>query len=61
MKIYHFDSWDVTPKDAVRIQERLRAKVIASGRVPNPALVAEADAAFDLQTQSVFAAVLGTC
>ena len=58
MNIRRFHSWDVTPQEAIRIQERLRAKVIARGRVSGPTLVAGADAAFDLQAELVFAAVV---
>jgi deoxyribonuclease V len=58
MKIHRFHSWDVTPQEALRIQERLQAKVISRGRVARPALVAGADAAFDLQKERIFAAVV---
>ena len=58
MKIRRFHSWDVTPQEAILVQERLRAKIIAHGRLPTPKLVAGADAAFDLQTGRVFAAVV---
>lgn len=58
MKIHRFHSWDVTPREAIRIQERIRAKVIARGHVPGLTLVAGADAAFDLQARRVFAAVV---
>ncbi len=58
MKIHHLESWDVTPQEAVRIQEELRSKVILHGRVPHPTLVAGADAAFDLRTQRIVAAVV---
>lgn len=58
MKIHHFHSWDVTPQEAVLIQEQLRARIIAHGRLPAPTLVAGADAAFDTETGRVFAAVV---
>lgn len=58
MKIHHLESWDVTPQEAVRIQEELRSKVIPHGRVPHPRLIAGADAAFDLRTMRIFAAVV---
>lgn len=58
MKIHCFHSWEVTPNEAVRIQEQLRAKVLPRGRMPNPKLVAGADAAFDLKTQRIVAAVV---
>jgi len=58
MNIRCFHSWDVTPKEAVRIQEQLRGKVVPRGRMPSPKLVAGADAAFDLEAERVFAAVV---
>lgn len=58
MKIHRFHSWDVTPQEAIQVQEQLRAKVIARGRVPSLTLVAGADAAFDLRAQRIFAAVV---
>jgi len=58
MKIHRFHSWDVTPREAVRIQEQLREKVIRSGRLSSPTLVAGADAAFDLRAKRVFAAIV---
>jgi deoxyribonuclease V len=48
----------VTPKKAIQVQERLRAKVVARGRVPSLRVVAGADAAFDPGTQRIFAAVV---
>lgn len=58
MKIHLFHSWDVTPQEAIRLQEQLRAMVTPQGHVPNPELVAGADAAFDVETGRVFAAVV---
>jgi deoxyribonuclease V len=58
MKIHRFHSWRLTPREAIRVQEQLRAKVMARGRVPNPKWVAGADAAFDLQAQRIVAAVV---
>lgn len=43
MKIHRFHAWEVTPKDAVRIQEQLRTEIIALGRPQSPTLVAGAD------------------
>jgi deoxyribonuclease V len=48
----------VTPQEAVAIQEQLRAKVIPRGRVDRPKLVAGADAAFDKDSDSVYASVV---
>lgn len=58
MNVYRFHSWNLTPQEAIRVQEQLRAKVIARGCVPSVALVAGADAAFDLRAQRIFAAVV---
>lgn len=58
MKIHLFHSWDVTPQEAIRLQEQLRAMVTPQGHVPKPELVAGADAAFDVETGRVFAAVV---
>lgn len=48
MKIHLFHSWDVTPQEAIQIQEQLRAMVIPQGHVPKPKPVAGSDAAFDV-------------
>ncbi|WP_455379582.1 deoxyribonuclease V [Petrachloros mirabilis] len=58
MKIVQFHSWNVTPREAVLIQKRLRGKVLSSGHVLRPKLVAGADAAFDLERGWIFAAVI---
>lgn len=58
MKIFQFHPWNVTPQQAVRIQEELRGNVLSSGRIPRPTLVAGADAAFDRENSRVFAAVI---
>jgi deoxyribonuclease V len=58
MKIHLFHSWDVTPQEAVQIQEQLRTRVVPREHVPKPKLVAGADAAFDLRTRHIFAAVV---
>ena len=46
MQVQHFHSWDVTPKEAIQIQQQLRAKVIPHGKVGTPNLIAGADVAF---------------
>lgn len=58
MNVRQFHSWTVTPREAVRIQEQIRALVIPRGRAPRPKLVAGADAAFDLRAGVVYAAVV---
>ena len=46
MQVQHFHAWDVSPKEAIQIQQQLRAKVIPHGKVGTPNLVAGADVAF---------------
>ncbi len=58
MRVYRFHSWKVTPREAVAIQEQLRAKVIMLGRVGRPKLVAGADAAFDKDSDLVYASIV---
>lgn len=58
MHVRRFHSWQVTPQEAVTIQEQLRAKVITQGRVGRPTLVAGADAAFDKDSDLVYASVV---
>lgn len=55
--IHRFHAWNVTPKQAVRIQQRLRTQVVASGRV-RPVRVAGADLAFLPDSDRVIAAVV---
>lgn len=58
MKIFQFHPWDVTPQEAVRIQEVVRNKVLSSGPPLRPRLIAGADAAFDRESRQAFAAVI---
>jgi deoxyribonuclease V len=53
-----FHSWNVTPREAVEIQERLRTKVIAHGRVEAPRFVAGADIAFSTRSDAIYAVVV---
>ena len=46
MQVDHFHSWDVTPKEAIQIQQQLRTKVMPHGKVATPSLIAGADVAF---------------
>ncbi len=57
LAIHRFHAWNVTPKQAVQIQQRLRTKVVASGRV-RPTCVAGADLAFLPKTDRVIACVV---
>jgi deoxyribonuclease V len=55
--IQHFHSWDVSPQEAIQIQQQLRAKVIPHGKVGIPTLIAGADVAF-VQDTAVACVVL---
>jgi len=46
VQVHHFHSWDVTPKEAIQIQQQLRTKVILRGKVETHNLIAGADVAF---------------
>jgi deoxyribonuclease V len=46
VQVRHFHSWDVTPQEAIQIQQQLRAKVVPHGKVGAPNLIAGADTAF---------------
>jgi deoxyribonuclease V len=58
MRVSRLHRWDVTPREAVHIQEDLRTRVIRSGRLANVRLIAGADTAFDTQSNAAFAAVV---
>ncbi len=58
MKVHRFHSWDVTPAEAIQIQQRIRERVVRRGAVLDPEFVAGADAAFDIEAQRVYAAVV---
>ncbi|MEC4670076.1 MAG: deoxyribonuclease V [Nitrospirota bacterium] len=58
MQVYGFHPWDVTPREAMRIQEQVRARVIPRGRLGVPRLVAGADLAYDTDAHTVFASVV---
>jgi len=46
VQVQHFHAWDVSAKEAIQIQQQLRAKVVPHGKVGTPNLVAGADVAF---------------
>jgi len=46
VQVQHFHSLDVTPKEAIQIQQQLRSKVVPHGKVATPSLIAGADVAF---------------
>jgi len=58
MQIRYFHSWDVTPGEAIQIQQQLRARVIPHGRIETPRLVAGADVAFRSDTAYAVVVVL---
>lgn len=58
MKVRCFHPWNVTPQEALVIQEHIRDAVIPRGRVSRPTLIAGADAAFDLEKNQIYAAVV---
>lgn len=57
MRVSEFHPWDVTPREAVQIQEEVRRRIIPRGRV-RPRLVAGADVAFDKHSQTAWACVV---
>lgn len=58
MRVSPFHRWDVTPREAVRIQKDLHARVVPRGRLSKVHLIAGADTAFDKASDTAFAAVV---
>ncbi|MBI4389870.1 MAG: deoxyribonuclease V [Nitrospinae bacterium] len=58
MKIIPLHAWDVSPKEAVVIQDRLARQIVLEPRSAPPKIVAGADMAFDKAAGSGFAAVV---
>ncbi len=58
MQVHHFHSWEVTPSEAIEIQQQLRARIIPQGEVKSPGLIAGADVAFDKQAEMAYASVV---
>lgn len=58
MLIHEFHSWDVTPKEAIKLQEQLRSRVVLHCEVETPQLVAGADVAFDKPEEAAYAAIV---
>lgn len=50
--------WKLTPREAMRLQERLRERVVLEDRFKSIRYVAGADIAFDPETQVAFAGVI---
>ena len=51
-------SWNVIPRRAVRIQRDLAGRVIRTGRIPTPTLIAGADLAFVAESEECIAGVV---
>ncbi len=60
MRIVHRHHWDLTPRAAIALQERLRGKVVVSPLPPlgAGALVAGTDVSYDKHSDRLFAAVV---
>ena len=58
MQVHHFHSWEVTPGEAIKIQQQLRAKVIPRGENRPSRLIAGADVAFDNKAEMAYASVV---
>jgi len=58
MQVHQFHRWDVTPRQAMQIQEELRAKVIARGSIKALRFIAGADAAFAKDAERIYVAVV---
>lgn len=58
MRIEKTHDWNLTPREAIALQERLREKVIARDDFGRVELVAGADAAFDKKAGLAFGAVV---
>lgn len=55
MKIKHLHSWDVSPKEAVRIQRNLACKISLNWKNFSPKFIAGADISFSKGTNVVYA------
>jgi len=53
-----FHPWDVSPQEAIQIQNEIRARIIRHGRLGRTRFVAGADVAFDKRSQTAFAGVV---
>lgn len=58
MKYQRLHSWRVTPREAIRIQSRLRSQIELTDRLPTVRRVAGADMAFDLGANRAIAGVV---
>jgi deoxyribonuclease V len=51
-------NWNLTPRQAMRLQERLRERLVLEDRLDRARFVAGADVAFDPETNTAFAGVI---
>ena len=58
MKIKHHHSWDVSPKEAAKIQRNLACEIRLNWEIPFPQFVAGADISFSKCTTTVYAGVV---
>ena len=59
MRYRRLHGWNVTPQDAIRIQERLRGEIVARDEAPGlPRTVAAMDVSYDRRSPWIFAAVV---
>ena len=58
MKIKHLHSWDVSPKEAAKIQRNLACKVSLNWKNFSPKFIAGADISFSKGTNVVYAGVI---
>jgi deoxyribonuclease V len=56
--VQHLHQWNVTPKEAIDIQQRLRSKVVVAALVEEAHLVAGCDVSFDKGSDLVYAGVV---
>jgi len=58
VKIHQIHAWDVSPQQAILIQNQLRQKITLKNACGKPALIAGADAAFSKDEKMIYAAVV---
>jgi deoxyribonuclease V len=59
MRTRRLHGWNVTPQEAIRLQERLRVEVVARDEAPtSPRTVAAMDVSYDRRSPWIFAAIV---
>jgi deoxyribonuclease V len=59
MRARRLHGWNVTPQEAIRLQERLRGEVVARDEAPaSPRTVAAMDVSYDRRSPWIFAAIV---